>query len=125
MAFTYANDGLGMARFALFGNAVNPISTSMAAATTLIPLSYLTVVTGTGQVQNIQLPWPGFEGDIVLVYTDASPGVTLTGGTTGMALALATTPVRYKALTFTYVSLTALWYPSYSWFIGLLALPLI
>lgn len=112
--YTYANDGLGMAAFAMFGNAVNPISRTIASATTISPASYISIVTGTAQVANINLPWPGFEGDIVLIYTDAAPGATLTNGTvTGATLALATTVVRYKALTFTYVQLTGLWYPGY------------
>lgn len=112
--YTYANDGLGMPKFALFGNAVNPISTTIASATTIAPPSYITIVTGTVQVANINLPWPGFEGDVVLIFTDAAPGATLTNGTvTGGTIVLATTVVRYKALVMTYSQLTGLWYPSY------------
>ena len=111
--FTYANEGAGSAKFAIFGDPVNPISTSLASATTLAVVSYLTIVTGTVQVQNIQVPWPGFEGDIVLVYTNGAPGATLTGGTSGMAIALATTVVQFKALTMTYSQINSIWYPSY------------
>lgn len=111
--YLYANDGLGMPHFALFGNLVNPISVTLASATTLTVQSYLTIVTGTAQVQNIPPPWPGFEGDIVLIFTNASPGATLTGGTAGAAIAVATTVVQFKALTMTYSQITGLWYPSY------------
>lgn len=112
--YTYANDGLGMPLFALFGNAVNPISKTIASATTISPGSYLSLVTGTAQIANINLPWPGFEGDIVLIFTDVSPGATLTNGTvTGGTIVLATTVVRYKALTMTYSQITGLWYPGY------------
>jgi hypothetical protein len=113
ITYAYANDGLGMPKFALFGDSVNPIETSIAAATLFTPLSYVSIVTGTAQIQSIALPWPGFAGDIVLIYTDASPGATLTGGTAGMAIQLATTAVRYKALTMTYSQLNGIWYPSY------------
>lgn len=113
MANAYATDGLGSARFAQFGNLVNSISTGLASATTITPLSYISIVTGTVQIQNIVLPWPGFEGEILLIFTDVAPGVTLTGGTTGIALALATTVVRYKQLTMTYSANTGFWYPSY------------
>lgn len=110
---TYANDGIGMPHFALFGNIVNPISNTIASATTFSPLSYVTFVTGTAQIQNIVIPWPGFEGDIVLIFTNGAPGATLTGGTAGIALALASTPVQNKALTMTYSQINGLWYPSY------------
>jgi|SRR6266850_7464242 len=113
MAFTYTSDGPGMQHFAIFGTPVNPISTTIASATTLIPLSYISIVTGTVGVQNIQLPWAGFEGDIILIYTDAAPAATQTGGTTGMAIVLATTVVRYKALCMTYSQINSIWYPSY------------
>jgi len=113
MANSYINDLVGGPHFATFGNPVNPISTSLAAATTFTPLSYISIVTGTAQIQNIVLPWPGFEGDIVLIFTNGSPGATLTGGTTGIAIALATTVVSLKALTMTYSALTGLWYPGY------------
>lgn len=109
----YINDLTGGPHFATFGNPVTPISTSIAAATIFTPLSYISVVTGTAQIQNIVLPWPGFEGDIVLVFTNGSPGATLTGGTAGIAIALATTVVSLKALTMTFVALQGLWYPSY------------
>jgi hypothetical protein len=113
MANSYANDGIGQQHFAAFGTPVNPISTTIASAATLTPLSLITIVTGTVGVQNITLPWPGFEGSIILIYTDSSPAATQTGGTTGIAIALATTVVRYKQLEMTYSQITGLWYPSY------------
>ncbi len=113
MANAYANDGLGQAKMAVYGTPVNGISTTLASATTITPLSYISIVTGTAGVQNIVLPWPGFEGTLVLIFTDVSPAATQTGGTTGIAIALATTVVRFKALEITYSAITALWYPSY------------
>ncbi len=112
MANAYSNDGLGLQFFG-YGSAVQRISTTLASATTLTPLSAITIVTGTVGVQNIVLPWPGFEGTIQLIYTDPSPAATQTGGTTGIAIALATTVVRYKVLEMTYSQITGLWYPSY------------
>ena len=111
--YTYVNDGVGYAKFAIFGTPVNPISSTIASATTIAPLTYASIVTGTAQIQNINLPWPGFEGDLILIFTDPSPGATLTGGVNGAALALATTVVRFKALTMTYSQITGLWYPGY------------
>lgn len=113
MANGYANDGIGGPHFAQFGNAVNSICSSLASATTITPLSYVSIVTGTVQIQNIVLPWPGFEGELILIFTNGSPGATLTGGTAGIAIALATTVVQFKALTMCFSSTTGLWYPSY------------
>lgn len=113
MANAYANDGLGFPFFADFGNPGNRVAYPLASATTITPMSLITVITGSAQIQNINLPWPGFEGDIKLIFTDVAPGATLIGGTTGIAIQLATTVVRYKTLTMTYVQSTGLWYPSY------------
>jgi hypothetical protein len=113
MANVYLNDGIGGRYFAIYGDLVNSISNTIASATTLIPLSSISIVTGTVGVQNIQLPWPGFEGTIQLIYTDGAPGATQTGGTAGIAIALATTIIRYKTLEMAYSAITGLWYPSY------------
>ena len=43
--FGYANDGAGMPKFALFGNLVNSISSTLASATTITPITYVTEVT--------------------------------------------------------------------------------
>ena len=113
MANAYVSDSAGSAKFSKWGSLPNSISTALASAATVTPLSYISVVTGTVSISSIVLPWPGFEGEIVLIYTDATPGVTATGGTTGIAIALATTVVRYKALVMVYTINTGLWYPSY------------
>lgn len=112
MANAYSSDGLGIAKFG-FGSAVNPVSYTLASATTLTPVSYITMVTGTVAVQNITLPWPGFEGPLTLIFTNATPAATLTGGTTGIAIAKATTVVQYLALEMVYSATSGLWYPSY------------
>jgi hypothetical protein len=85
------------------------IGNAIAAAATIAPSTYFTEITGTTQVSTITPPYTGFAGTICLVFTDASPGATLTSGN----IALATTVVRYKALFMTYNPITSKWYPSY------------
>ncbi len=112
MANAYINDGIGLPHF-VFGNPLNPISNTIASATTITPLSYISIVTGTTAVQNIVLPWPGFEGEICLIFTNGAPAATQTGGTTGIAIAKATTVIQNLTLYMTYSAINALWYPSY------------
>ncbi len=80
---------------------------AIASATTIAPRAYITEVTGTVQVANITLPYVGFAGSIVLVFTDGSPGTTLTNGNIG----LATVPAQNKPILFTFIPSLAKWFP--------------
>ena len=56
-----------------------PQPVTMAAATTIAPTTFLTFVTGTTQVGTITPPVEGAHM-LVLIFTDAAPGTTLTTG---------------------------------------------
>lgn len=81
---------------------------TVASATTIAPTTFLTVVTGTLQVGTITPPTTG-HCMVGLIFTDASPGVTLTTGN----IAIATTVVSKKLLLLAYNPIAAKWYPSY------------
>jgi len=91
------------------GDSVKSIETTLASATTIAPTSQITIVTGTAQVATITPPWTGFAGSLDFLFTNASPGATLTTGN----IAKATTVVQNKILTMTYVPSQAKWFPSY------------
>lgn len=91
------------------GDSVHNVEETLAAAATIAPTKRIVIVTGTTQIATITPPWDKFAGDITLIFTDASPGATLTTGN----IQLATTVVRYKALKMTYSQQTGKWYPSY------------
>lgn len=50
-----------------------PLPVSMAAAATIAPTTFLTVVTGTGQIANITPPVTGAHM-LALLFTNANPG---------------------------------------------------
>lgn len=58
-----------------------PFPVTVASATTLTPTTKLTFVTGTVTVANIVPPTTGY-AEVTLCFTNASPGVFLTSGTT-------------------------------------------
>jgi hypothetical protein len=82
---------------------------ALASATTITPTNYIHTVTGTVQVATITVPYAGFSGTICLIFTDNSPGATLTTGN----IAIATTVVQKKALFMTWSPSLAKWCPSY------------
>lgn len=81
---------------------------TIASAATIAPTTAVSVITGTAQVATITPPVTGAHS-LVLIYTNATPGATLTSGN----IALATTVVSKKALTMTYEPGAAKYYPSY------------
>ena len=91
------------------GDLVKPIETSFAAAATIAPTSQISIVSGTIAVKTITPPWDGFAGSLDFIFTDATPGTTLTTGN----IAIASTPVTNKALRMTYSRINAKWYPSF------------
>jgi len=82
---------------------------ALASASTIAPTAYMHQVTGTAQVATITVPYTGFAGTICLVFTNGSPGATLTSGN----IANATTVVQYKPVYLTYVPSLAKWCASY------------
>lgn len=100
---------LDASQFYGLGNSVKPIETGFAAAATIAPTSQISVVSGTIAIKTITIPWPGFAGGLDFVFTDATPGTTLTTGNIGIA----STPVTGKTLRMTYSQIQGKWYPSY------------
>jgi hypothetical protein len=80
---------------------------NVASATTITPTGAIFHVTGTTAVVTINIPYTGFNGTITII-----PDGIFTWTTAGN-IALAGTAVVSKALTMTYDSTTAKWYPSY------------
>jgi len=71
------------------------------------PTGYMTVVSGALAITGISLPYPAFQGTIVLIPTGAFTTTTATN------IAIASTAVVGKALAMTYYPQTQKWYPSY------------
>lgn len=68
-----------MGNFATNQSQPGPAPNTLASAATLAPSSLITYVTGTVQVANVTPPLDG-QHMLVLVFTNASPGVFLTSG---------------------------------------------
>ena len=83
------------------------VGANVASATTITPTASIFHVTGTTTIATINLPVAGFSGQIVII----PDGVFATN--TAGNIALASTSVVSKALTMTYDTGTAKWYPSY------------
>lgn len=73
-------------------------------ATTITPTGPIFLVNGASTIQNINLPYAGFEGSITLIMVDAAD--LLTGGNIAKSV---TTSVNQR-ITLTYKSSTGLWY---------------
>lgn len=70
---------------------------TLAAAATIAPLTRLTFLTGTTQVATITPPALGYH-ELVLIFTDASPGALLTTGN----IKTAYTPLQNKSFSLHY-----------------------
>lgn len=70
---------LNATRLSTVQSAVQPKPVTMAAATTIAPSTFLTVLTGTTDVAQIT-PYVGGQHMIALVFTNAAPGDILTTG---------------------------------------------
>jgi hypothetical protein len=81
--------------------------TTLASATTIAPVKYVTNVSGTTEITTITLPYTDFSGTICLVPT----GIWTLN--TGGNIAIAATAVVSKAMYLTYNPVTSKWYPSY------------
>lgn len=108
-----ADAGLTWQRFQNAGDQLSSvIGPDLASAATLSPTHFIHRVTGNTSIKDINPPWPGFQGSIVLLPADASTFSTLTTGTTGTKILLASTGVQFKALELVYDGNTG-WWPSY------------
>jgi len=107
MAFTEANDA-AFNHYMPVGSRANNISGgTVASAATIVPAGYQTFVSGTTGVDNIQVPWDGFEGTIALIPTGIF-SISTSGN-----VAIGVTTVVSKVLFLTYSQKTSKWYPSY------------
>ena len=77
---------------------LQPGPTTVASTTTIVPQSFITLVSGTIDVATITPPVTG-QHELVLVFTDASPGDLLT---TGNVLVGTTTVVQNVPLVLFY-----------------------
>jgi hypothetical protein len=70
------------------------------------PQGFLTLLTGAGAFTGINLPWPDFAGEIVMLPTGAPTWTTATN------IAKAGTATVLRAISFFYYPPTGKWYPS-------------
>ena len=74
-----------------------PQPVTLASAATIAPTTRLTFVTGTVQVATITPPVTGYH-ELVLIFTDSSPGALLTSGN----IKTAYTPLQNKSFSLHY-----------------------
>ena len=91
--------------FSTVQNLSQPMPVSLAAATTIAPSTLLTIVSGTTQVATITPPVTG-QHLLFLVFTDATPGTTLTTGNINNAVV----PTQNVPSMFLYNPITAKYY---------------
>lgn len=82
---------------------------NLASASTLAPTAGQHVVTGAATINNMSLPYPGFEGPVTLVSTAGTWQMAVGGGAQGFAATLVAVPGHHYV--FVYVAATQLWYP--------------
>ena len=83
----------------------NAAPNTIAAAATIAPVHAMTFITGTTQVATITPPMPGYH-QLVLCFTNASPGAFLTTGN----IKTAYTPIQNRPVTLHYDPSTALYW---------------
>lgn len=88
---------------------VGPVIASTNTTTGIAPTYAIHHVSGTSAINNIALPYPGFQGRITLIPDAAFTGVTT--GTGAGPIGVAFTAVTSKALDLTFDGVS--WYPSY------------
>jgi hypothetical protein len=82
-----------------------PFPPTIASATTIAPTTRLTFVTGTAQLTTITPPTSGY-CEIILIFTNASPGAFLTTGNIQRAI----TPTQNIPVFMCYDPSSAKWY---------------
>jgi hypothetical protein len=71
--------------FSSFQTNQQPLPPTIASAATIAPITRLTFITGTTQVATITPPMTGHH-ELVLIFTNGSPGALLTSGNIKTAL---------------------------------------
>jgi hypothetical protein len=84
------------------------VGTVIASATTIAPVSYVTHVSGTAAIVNITVPAGFVPGGTFVVIPDGAFTTTNAGN-----IAIASTAVVSRAITFTYDATANKWFPSY------------
>lgn len=84
---------------------LQPLPPTIASAATIAPTTRLTFVTGTVQLENITPPTTGY-CEVVLVFTNAAPGLFLTTGNIKTAL----TPIQNRPVVLYYDPSSAKWW---------------
>lgn len=102
------SDDLNFMNYGTVQNNLQPTPVNTAAAATIAPTGFITILSGTAQVATITPPLSGAHM-LCLIFTNATPGATLTTGN----IAKATTVVQNKALYMVYEPVSAKYYPSY------------
>lgn len=75
-----ADDTLNFQNFSTVQSKQQPTPQTIAAASTITPVGFLTFLSGTTQVATISPPIQGGLTLIALVFTDANPGAFLNSG---------------------------------------------
>jgi hypothetical protein len=84
---------------------LQPTPPTIASAATISPTTKLTFLTGTAQVATINPPVSGYH-ELVLIFTNANPGATVTTGN----IKTAVTPIQNIPLVLYYDPVTALYW---------------
>lgn len=97
--------------FSLPGTSLRKISggTVASAIAMAAPTGLIMTVSGTVEITSIALPFPEFEGIIILIPTGAFTGNT--GGAAGIGIGVAFTAVVGRPLIMVYSKAAGLWYP--------------
>lgn len=83
----------------------NTVPNTIAAAATIAPVHAFTFLTGTTQVATITPPMPGYH-EVILCFTNASPGALLTSGN----IKTAYTPIQNRPIDICYDPTSAKWW---------------
>jgi len=83
---------------------------TIASATTIVPIAYHTIITGTADITTITIPYVGFAGTLAFTFVTSGPGDFETSADN---IAAHVNAVRYQTVFMTYSQITGLWYPSY------------
>jgi len=101
-------DTLNFQNFSTVQSKQQPTPQTIASAATITPTGFLTLVSGTVQIENITPPIQGGLTLIGLVFTNAAPVAFLTTGN----IARAKDSVQYELVLLCWDPVTSKWYPA-------------
>ena len=104
------SDDLNFAKLGVAQSIAQPLSPTIAAAATIAPTTRMTFVTGTTQVANITPPTTGY-CEVVLCFTNNSPGAMLTNGATN-PIKVAYQPIVNRPILMCYDPSSNYWWPA-------------